>query len=262
MTTSLNTDTLRVLEVLNLKELPQTPEYGPNDAVSVEYTTPYPPIIEDLTRLYRLARDRRATTVLELGSGYSTAILAAAIEENRRDFADTPEFRALRRNNPFEVHTVDVSAKWLEITLNRIPLRYRERVHVHQSDVHIGIFCDRVCHFYDRLPNICPDFIYLDGPSSQDVHGEIGGIHFRHNDRTVISADIARMEWLLLPGTIIVVDGRTNNARFLKKHFQREWSYEHLVDADVHIFELAEQPLGALNRKQIEFCLGKARSGR
>jgi len=71
-----------------------------------------------------------------------------------------------------------------------------------------------------------------------------------------MACNILRMEQFLLPGTLIVVDGRTANTRFLKANFQREWRHEHDVDGDVHYFELAEHPLGKLNRLQLEYCLG------
>lgn len=246
----------KILEILNLGETPELPEYGPNDAVSKEYTTPYPPIIGDLKRLYDFVRSRKVTTVLEFGSGYSTTVIAAALAENKAEFSGQPAFLELRRNNAFELHTVDVSKDWLDVTMARVRPADRPVVFPFQSTVSIGTFGDRICHFYDRLPNICPDLIYLDGPMQHDVVGNIGGVDFRHNDRTVVAADVARMEWLLLPGTLIVVDGRTNNARFLKANFQREWSYTHDEEGDVHIFELVEAPLGGLNKKQIEFCLG------
>jgi hypothetical protein len=71
-----------------------------------------------------------------------------------------------------------------------------------------------------------------------------------------MSADILAIEHFLLPGTMILVDGRTANARFLASNFQRNWSYSHDVENDVHYFEMMEQPLGKYNKKQIEFCLG------
>ncbi|WP_333834460.1 hypothetical protein [Rubrimonas sp.] len=246
----------RVIEILGLDREPEKPVYGPNDAVSLENVTPYPPDLDDLARLYDLVRRRRVTTILEFGSGYSTAVMAAALEENRLDFADAPAFLALRRNNPFELHSVDGSAAWLETTATRIPDWCRDRASMHRSDVSIGLFADRLVHYYNDLPNVCPDFIYLDGPMQHDVAGEVGGLHFRHNDRTVVAADIARMEWLLLPGTYVLVDGRTNNARFLRANLQRDWNYSHEPEADVHSFELVEPPLGALNQRQLAFCLG------
>ena len=70
-----------------------------------------------------------------------------------------------------------------------------------------------------------------------------------------MSADLLLMEPFLLPGTLIVIDGRTANARFLKNNLQRDWEYHHHADEDIHTFELVEKPLGKLNAKQIDFCL-------
>jgi hypothetical protein len=71
-----------------------------------------------------------------------------------------------------------------------------------------------------------------------------------------MSADILTFEHFLLPGTLIVVDGRTANARFLKTNLQRNWVYYHSEEYDQHFFELKEAPLGIYNQRQIEFCLG------
>ena len=71
-----------------------------------------------------------------------------------------------------------------------------------------------------------------------------------------MSSDLLKMEHFFLPGTLFLVDGRTANARFLKSNLQRNWAHTHDPDSDIHTFELIEPPLGDLNKKQIEFCLG------
>jgi hypothetical protein len=88
------------------------------------------------------------------------------------------------------------------------------------------------------------------------VSGDVNGISTDHPDRLPMSCDLLRLEHFLLPGTLIVVDGRTANARFMKTNFQRNWAYFHDVGSDVHYFELIEPPLGRWNRRQVEFCLG------
>jgi hypothetical protein len=55
------------------------------------------------------------------------------------------------------------------------------------------------------------------------------------------------MESILLPGTFIIVDGRTNNARFLKNNFQRNFEMSWDKDDDVTSFELKEERLGKYN---------------
>ena len=71
-----------------------------------------------------------------------------------------------------------------------------------------------------------------------------------------MAADILSIEHFLCPGTLIVVDGRTANARFLECNFQRNWKHLYSVDYDQHFFELLEKPLGVYNKRQIDYCLG------
>jgi hypothetical protein len=52
------------------------------------------------------------------------------------------------------------------------------------------------------------------------------------------------MESTLLPGAFILVDGRTNNARFLARNFQRPFRRRYDRKADITTFELVEPPLG------------------
>ena len=78
-----------------------------------------------------------------------------------------------------------------------------------------------------------------------------------HPDRLPMSADILAREHILLPGTWIVVDGRTANVRFLRSNLQSGWLYFHHEEFDQHYFELAETPLGIHNKRQIDFLLGE-----
>ena len=107
------------------------------------------------------------------------------------------------------------------------------------------------------MPNICPDFIYLDAPDQFSVKDDIRGLSTNHPDRMPMSADILAIEHFLTPGTLVVVDGRTANARFLKTNFQRDWDHWHSEEYDQHFFELNEEPLGVFNQRQVEFCLGR-----
>jgi len=104
--------------------------------------------------------------------------------------------------------------------------------------------------------NELPDLIYLDGPDQFSPLGNVRGVSTNHSDRLPMSGDILAIEHFLLPGTLIVVDGRSANARFLKTNFQRDWSYFYHQEFDQHFFELLEEPLGIFNKRQIDFCLG------
>lgn len=213
----------------------------------------YPPELDDLIRLHYLIILRKVTTILEFGIGKSTIIFNDALTKNKKKYEHFVNIN-LRRESKFECHTVDNQLKWIKkirSNNNLINVKY------HYTEVEMGTFNDRACTFYKKLPNVCPDFIYLDGPDQFSVKGSIRGVSTNHQDRLPMSGDILMLEHFLLPGTLIVVDGRTANARFLKTNLQRDWIYCHDKNADQHYFELIEDPLGVYNKKQIDFCLGK-----
>jgi hypothetical protein len=53
------------------------------------------------------------------------------------------------------------------------------------------------------------------------------------------------MEPTLLPGTVVVVDGRESNTRFLTRNLQRP--HHITVEADASIIELVEPRLGRVD---------------
>lgn len=218
--------------------------------------TPFPAgnKTDDLARLHRLCRERRVTTILEFGVGYSTQIFAHALSLNSTEHGDFVK-NHLRRGNPFEVHSVDDLPQYVEAVSARLTPELQSLVHFHVSPVQMTTFADRICTEYVALPNICPDLIYIDGPSMRNVIGSVGGITTDHVDRLPMMCDVLRMEHFLLPGTLIVVDGRAANARFLKTNFQRRWAYYYDKTEEVHFFEMQEEPLGRFNKTQLEYCL-------
>lgn len=227
----------------------------PFESVDPAVTEPYQPEWDDLSRLFALARLRRATTILEFGCGFSTVVFAHAMSLNAREHGEYVR-TSLRRGSAFELHVVDDMPNYVELTKQRLSKEQSAHVEFHVSNVRMTTFRDRIATEYEKLPNVCPDLIYLDGPSQDSAEGEVNGISTRHPDRLPMACDILKLEHFLLPGTLIVVDGRTANARFLKTNLQREWRHEHDEEGDVHYFEMIEDPLGKWNRRQIEFCLG------
>ena len=220
---------------------------GVFDAVSGRLNIPFPPVIEDLARLHRLIRKRKAFTVLEFGSGLSTIVMADALSKNKADFLGLQEKPVLRNRFMFQIFSVESDKKWIEYSQSNFPNHLLEHVNFHYSEIKIDTFNGRICHFYDNLPDIVPDFIYLDGPNPKDVKGSVNGITFQCDERTVMAADILLMESILLPGTFILVDGRTNNARFLNNNLQRNFEMSWDKDGDVTSFELKEERLGKYN---------------
>ncbi|MFL2569175.1 MAG: hypothetical protein ACJ0QH_00525 [Flavobacteriales bacterium] len=220
---------------------------GAFDAVSGKLNIPFPPVAEDLARLHRLIRKRKAFTILEFGSGLSSLVMADALSKNKADFLAIEEKPELRNRFMFQIFSVESDKQWIEHSQSNFPKHLLEHVNFHYSEIKIDTFNGRICHFYDNLPDIVPDFIYLDGPNPKDVKGNVNGMTFQCDERTVMAADLLLMESILLPGTYILVDGRTNNARFLKNNFQRNFEMSWNKDDDVTSFELKEERLGKYN---------------
>lgn len=218
-------------------------------SVDKENKIPSAPELDDLIRLHFLVRSRKVTTIMEMGVGKSTIVFDNALQQNKIDFSDYVT-QNLRRSNPFECHSIDNNSEWIDITKKSYNF---SNVIFHHSECINSTFNSRVCTFYDPLPNICPDFIYLDAPDLYSPTGDVRGVSTNHPDRLPMSADILSIEHFLLPGTLIVLDGRTANARFLECNLQRNWSYFHSMEFDQHYFELNEEPLGIYNKRQLDF---------
>ena len=210
-----------------------------------------PPNYRDLARLHSVIRSRKAFTILEFGVGHSTAVMAHGLLANRDDWDALSVKPKIRNSTQFQLHAVDTASKWIQTVRDELPDNVRTVVTFHHSGVTAGTFQDRSCHFYDVLPDVVPDFIYVDGPDPRDVKGG-----WQNTDCVVMAADLLRVEPWLLPGTLILIDGRTANARFLASHLYRNWKICYCAPAAITAMELQEAPLGELNRTTLAYCLG------
>lgn len=210
----------------------------------------------DLARLHQLAVSRKVFTVLEFGIGWSTIILADALRANERKWKVLGDKNDFRIRDPFKIFSIDSSQKWIDIVNEMVPSDLKKYIEISYSEVEAGLFDNRICHFYKNIPDVVPDFIYLDGPDPADVKGNINGLTWKNLERTVMSGDILSMEPTLLPGTFIIIDGRTNNARFLENNLQRKWKINHNKEEDITTMELTEHSLGKINEEKISYCLG------
>lgn len=213
------------------------------------------PNFPDLARLHAIARARKAFTILEFGVGFSTVAMADALVKNKVIWSALAAKPKLRHEHQFQIHSVDTSAKWISETKAFTPAHLSKYVNFYQSECNAGTFNGRHCHFYREIPDVVPDLIYLDGPDPAAVQGQVQGVGWSNPDRVVISADLLGMEPWLLPGTCVVIDGRSANSRFLQNHFYRNWvtAWDRL--GDVTIMELQEDPLGAINEAHLSYCL-------
>ena len=202
----------------------------------------------DVSNIHNLVRQRKPFTTLEFGVGFSTITIAHALMLNKKEF-DLLEYTPKVRNSKMFKHfVVDTNEFWLNNTKSKFPTELMPFVEFSYSETYITMLGNlQVCSLYKRIPDVVAEFIYLDGPYPKDVNGDLNGLSFQIPERTVISGDLVLMESTFLPGTVILVDGRTNNVRFLKNHFKRNYEFVWDKKNDRSTFELIEEKLGPHN---------------
>lgn len=207
-----------------------------------------PPKWADLARLHKLVRERKPFQILEFGSGFSTITMAYALKANWDEYISSLNDSTEKRCAAPRIVSIESAAKWQDNTQKKITrANLTEFTKVIFSRVTIAEYQGQLCHFYNELPDLVPDFVYLDGPDPATVEGSINGLSFQNSKRTVMAADILKFESTLLPGFFMIVDGRTNNARFLQRMLARSYDIQHSDEADVTTFEIKEPRLGRKN---------------
>ena len=231
-------------------------EIDPN---SMYQLNAYKPQIKDLYRIFQFIVLNKRTTVLEFGSGWSTLIFSIAMKTLENKFGS--KIYNLRRSFPFKVFTVDNEKKFLNISKERLIEFYKNskvtNTKFHHSDCRLCLYENKFCIEYDSLPNCNPDFIYIDGPDIFNVKGKIKNISYKNKDLMPIICDVLKIEYFLIPGTIIVLDGRTANAQFLSENFKRNWLYYYDKENDQNLFYLDAPSLGRINDLMHNFYLEK-----
>ena len=212
---------------------------------------PHPPEIKDLYRLYQFIILNKRTTVLEFGCGHSSLVITKALEENKKNFSQKPFTRCIF---PYHLFIVDNEKKYLNLTKKKITEKFNHaNVKYFFSDVQMTNYKGSFASEYKKLPQVNPDFIYLDAPSQFSVKKTVNNFTLAKRDMMPMSCDILKFENFLLPGTIILIDGRTINARYLMNNFKRKWKHYFNGESDQTVFVLDEKPLGPFNKEQIKF---------
>ena len=210
----------------------------------------YPPVITDLFSLYKFVKKNKITSILEIGSGWSTLVLVTALRENY-DLFGKEYLEANRNPNPFRLVTLDASEKFMSIALNRVPRNELELITPIISTPIITTINNQICHIFENLPLFSPDLVYLDGPDCEQVNGSINNFSNNPNHPSSISkfgvpmsGDLLLIENFLQPGTQITVDGRGANANFLRTNFRKSWRYKYDEHLDQHFFKELGKPWG------------------
>ena len=190
---------------------------------------------------------------MEFGSGWSTIVIAHALNINKKHFFKKILKKKIRFNNPFEHYVLENEKKFLNITKKRTK-SYLKNINVNYfySPNIMSIYKNRICSEYKKLPQVNPDFIYLDGPDQFNIKNRKNNLTIAHMDMMPMNSDIIKIEYFLTPGTIILTDGRTANANFLRNSFQRNWKYKFFTEHDQSLFLLCDKPLGRYNLEQLK----------
>jgi hypothetical protein len=192
-----------------------------------------PPVLCDLAFLHRAVYKKRPKIVLEFGVGFSTLVMAHALKQRHKPSSAESS----------KIYSVDTSVEWIQNLKQKLPNDLATFVTITQSDAEILESNGQLCHAFQKLPNVRPDFIYLDGPDPRAVKGNVRGLEFTMNDgrtRPPVSADILFYETTLRRRSIIVVDGRLHNVWFLKNNLKRQWRSGIYRDEAVGVFELLQ----------------------
>jgi len=222
--------------------------------LNLKSNSPYKPDLRDLYNLYQFIILNKRTTILEFGCGWSSLVFSLALSELKRKYKTDK----IRRQNPFELFILDNENKFLKITKKRIQankakLKLISKVNYTFASIKMVNHLGNISTEYTTLPQCNPDFIYLDGPDQFNVKGKVNNISTAHKDFMPMSCDILKIENFLIPGTIIVTDGRKANARYLQRNLKRKWRYYENKLSDQVIFYLDEKPLGIINKKLLNF---------
>lgn len=156
----------------------------------------FPPEWHDLWFLYSEVRARKPSLVLEFGSGCSTPIIAAALEENGHG----------------RIVSIEASQEWLDVTRAYFPAHLAGRVELVHSPAELVWHDDAQVWRHSVMPDVTPDFIYLDGPPLTTA--------------APVAIDVLQLEHRLKPGARLVVDGRRKNFAYLKTKLRRSWSFQ------------------------------------
>ncbi len=199
-----------------------TPADGNPPSSTTTKAEPYAPVQADLDSLRSIILKTRRTSALEYGSGWSTTAIAEALDQlaNEDGFIN-------------QLTTVDADPHYLDLALRRIPPLEGVDIAGHIASAFRSFWSGPMVSYYDFEPHAIPDFIYLDGPEPAQVIGWPSG-------GPPISADVLKIEPLLMPLTVLVIDGRALNARFIFANLKRRWQYRYLEDRDQHLFLLDE----------------------
>ena len=197
----------------------------------------------DLKKIFELITSRKPKCVLEFGVGFSTICIALALKENEIKGFDG------------QLYTVDAEKYWIKNSENKLPSDLKKYVTFHYSSCSVSTINNQLVSIYDDLPNISPNFIFLDGPSPDSVKGEIHGLGFSEKNsnfrgdgivkteegyrwqRRIVASDILLYESSSPHDFFILVDRRYINCNFLINNLKYKYTLKKDLALGIVTFE-------------------------
>jgi hypothetical protein len=169
---------------------------------------------KEAENIYRLITTLKPRAVVEFGVGFSTLVIALA----------------LSRIGQGRCYTVDCDPRWLDNTRVKLAaVNLQSCVTLHHSTARAHLIDGQLCALYDVLPNVSPDFIYVDGPAPADIAGDAHGLKFILDDgsrRQPVTADPLLFE--TSSRFAMLVDGREENVAFLRRSLKGRYRIKEL----------------------------------
>jgi hypothetical protein len=154
------------------------------------------PDFADLWFLFHSIVARKPDLILEFGCGCSTVVMAQALKTNGGGF----------------LYSVDADPYWASLARDAMPSYLSSFCEISYSPLEIVERNGVLGYKHLKLPAIAPNFVYLDGPAlTKEVQ---------------IAIDILDMEEKLPSDFCMVIDGRWENAQYLRRHLKREYSFK------------------------------------
>lgn len=173
----------------------------------------------DVSRLAFLALKQPIGDILEFGSGVSTLILAFCCQRNDKKYG----------HHGF-VHCLEADLKWQKVVERELERHdLTKYVKFHHSTPRITNYDTTPVMSFDTLPNVQPNFVFVDGPRWNQAVGSFKGI--------LASASISCLDLLFYEATFpahtkIIIDGKLNFVKFYEKNLKRTYRQKvfHLFD--------------------------------
>jgi hypothetical protein len=174
------------------------------------------------------------------------------LEFNQNRFGD--HYKGFDRNlNAFRMCSVDSSKYFSDISMRRLNENQMQMVDNFISVPFLRNFQGYPVSLWEPVPRFDYDLIYLDAPEPEQIVANVTALPMSSIFDLPISGDLCVNEPYILPGTSILIDGRTANVNFLESKMYRKWVIQKDIYKDISYFFLNEPPLGAINQSHIEF---------